>query len=71
MTVGQLIEALSEYHPDLMVDVQIEGERVLVLSMAKTGGGLWLTLELDQGQVADILSDYAEEDALSVWDDES
>lgn len=71
MTVGQLMAALGEYHPDLMVDVQVEGERVDLLSMAKTGGGLWLTLELDQGQVAGILSDYAEEHQRSVWDDES
>lgn len=70
MTVGQLIEALGEYHPDLMVDVQVEGERVELLSMAKTGGGLWLTLELDQGQVAGILSDYAEEHSVSDGDDE-
>ena len=71
MTVGQLIEALSEYHPDLMVDVQIEGERVDLLGMAKTGGGLWLTLELDQDQVANILSDYAEDRYGSDRDDES
>lgn len=71
MTVGQLMAALSEYHPDLMVDVRIEGERVELLSMAKTGGGLWLTLEPDQDQVADILFDYAEEHAPSVRDDES
>lgn len=71
MTVGQLIEALGEYHPDLMVDVQIGDESVELLSMAKTGGGLWLTLKLDQGQVADILSDYAEEHAPSVLDFES
>lgn len=71
MTVGQLRDALGEYHPDLMVDVQVEGEHVELLSMAKTGGGLWLTLELDQDEVAGILSDYAEEHAPSVWDDES
>jgi hypothetical protein len=70
VTVGQLMAALSEYHPDLMVDVQIEGEHVDLLSMAKTGGGLWLTLELDQDQVAGILSDYAEEHSVSDGDDE-
>jgi hypothetical protein len=71
VTVGQLIEALGEYHPDLMVDVQVEGERVELLSMAKTGGGLWLTLEIDQDEVAGILSDYAEDHQRSVGDDES
>jgi hypothetical protein len=71
MTVGQLIEALGEYHPDLMVDVQVEGERVELLSMAKTGGGLWLTLEIDQDEVADILFDYVEEHSVSDGDDES
>jgi hypothetical protein len=71
VTVGQLIKALSEYHPDLMIDVQVEGERVELLSMAKTGGGLWLTLEIDQDGVAGILSDYAEDRYGSDGDDES
>lgn len=61
MTVGQLMAALSEYRPDLMVDVEVQGERVDLLGMAKTGGGLWLTLEVDRDQVSQVISDYVEE----------
>ena len=61
MTVGQLTEALAEYHPGLQVDVEVQGEHVDLLSMAKTGGGLWLTLEVDQDQVSQVISDYIED----------
>jgi hypothetical protein len=61
VTVGQLMAALSEYRPDLMVDVEVQGERVDLLGMAKTGGGLWLTLEVDRDQVSQVISDYVEE----------
>lgn len=60
MTVGQLRDALDEYHPDLMVDVEVGGERVDLLGMAKTGGGLWLTLEVDRDQVSEVISDLVE-----------